>query len=72
MTRSCGPRSPARQARRGPLLSRTDLYSQNDDKAACVVAAGGGIQAVIEATDLRTRENALRLLEPDRIWQGPF
>jgi len=45
-------------------LTRADLYSRNDDAAARVVAAGGGMQAVIEATGLRTRENVLRLIDP--------
>lgn len=45
-------------------LTRADLYSRNDDTAARIVAAGGGMQAVIEATGLRTRENVLRLIDP--------
>jgi hypothetical protein len=36
-------------------------YSANDRKAAEVVAAGGGVDEVIEATGLRTRENVYRL-----------
>jgi len=45
-------------------LTRADRYSANDDAAARVVAAGGGMQAVIEATGLRTRENVDRLIDP--------
>lgn len=45
-------------------LSRADLHSRNDELAAQTVAAGGGVQAVIEATGLRTRENVLRLIDP--------
>ncbi len=40
-------------------LTRADLHSQDDDIAARVVAAGGGMQAVIDATDLRTLENVV-------------
>jgi hypothetical protein len=35
-------------------------FSPNDDKAEKVVAAGGGLEQIIDATDLRTRENVLR------------
>jgi len=45
-------------------LTRADRYSRNDDTAARVVAADGGMQAVIEATGLRTRENVDRLIDP--------
>ena len=45
-------------------LTRADLHSQNDDIAARVVAAGGGMQAVIDATDLRTLENVVGLIDP--------
>ena len=45
-------------------LSRSDLYSQSDDTAARVVAAGGGIEQVLEATGLRTRDNLLRSIDP--------
>jgi hypothetical protein len=44
--------------------TRADLRSQSDDLAERAVAAGGGIEAVLEATGLRTRENVLRLIEP--------
>lgn len=46
-----------------PLL-RADLRSRNDELAADAVAAGGGIQAVIAASGLRSRDNALRLIDP--------
>ena len=46
-----------------PLL-RADLHSRNDELAARAVEAGGGIEAVIEATGLRTRENVLRAIDP--------
>jgi hypothetical protein len=45
-------------------LTRADLHSQSDERAACVVAGGGGMQAVIEATGLRTLENVVRLIDP--------
>jgi hypothetical protein len=37
---------------------------------ASTVAAGGGIQAIIEATGLRTRENVLRLIDPEILAQA--
>jgi hypothetical protein len=45
-------------------LSRAELRSRNDELAAQTVARGGGVQAVIEATGLRTRANVLRLIDP--------
>jgi transcriptional regulator with XRE-family HTH domain len=45
-------------------LTRADLRSRSDELAAHTVAAGGGVQVVIEATGLRTRENVLRLIDP--------
>lgn len=51
-----------RDARLPP--TRADLHSRNDELAAQTVAAGAGVQAVIEATGLRTRENVLRLIDP--------
>jgi galactokinase len=45
-------------------LTRADLHSQNDDIAARVVGAGGGVQAVIDATGLRTLENVTNLIDP--------
>jgi hypothetical protein len=44
--------------------TRAELHSQSDDTAVAVVASGGGIEAIVEATDLRTRENVLRLIDP--------
>ena len=51
-------------------LTRADLHSQNDDVAASVVAEGGGIQDVIEATDLRTLENVTNLIDPAILKQA--
>jgi hypothetical protein len=45
-------------------LTRAELHSGSDDIAAAVVASGAGIEAIVEATDLRTRENVLRLIDP--------
>jgi hypothetical protein len=45
-------------------LTRSDLHSRADEAAAGVVAAGGGGEAVIEATGLRTFENVARLIDP--------
>ena len=45
-------------------LLRADLHSPNDHAAARAVADGGGLQAVIEATGLRTRKNVLTLIDP--------
>ena len=45
-------------------LTRADLQSESDHAAARAVAAGGGIQAVIEATGLRTLKNVLNLIDP--------
>ena len=61
------PRSPyeawldERDARRP--LTRADLQSTSDEIAARVVAAGGGMQAVIDAPGLRTRENVVGLID---------
>ena len=44
--------------------TRADLHSQNDEIAAAAVAAGGGMQDVIDATDLRTLENVVGLIDP--------
>jgi hypothetical protein len=52
-------------------LTRADLHSQNDEMAARVVAAGGGVQDVVDATDLRTLENVVRLIDPAILKQGP-
>jgi hypothetical protein len=37
-------------------LTRADLHSTHDQTAARIVAEGGGLQAIIEATDLRSLE----------------
>jgi hypothetical protein len=44
--------------------SRAELSSPNDRTAAQVVAAGGGIEAVLEITGVRTHGNLLRLINP--------
>lgn len=46
-------------------LTRADLHSGHDATAARVVAEGGGIQAVIDATDLRSLNNVVNLIDPD-------
>src|SRR5437879_4073849 len=51
-------------------LTRAQLGSRNDQLAAQAVAAGGGLEAVIEATGLRTRANVLRLIEPAIVLQA--
>jgi hypothetical protein len=51
-------------------LTRADQHSQNDDIAARVVAAGGGMQAVIDATELRTVQNVLNLIDPAILKQA--
>ena len=51
-------------------LTRADLYSRNDEIAAGVVAAGGGMQAVVEATGLRTRDNVVSVIDPSILKQA--
>ena len=51
-------------------LTRADLHSANDDMAASAVAAGGGMQAVIDATGLRTLENVVSLIDPAILKQA--
>ena len=51
-------------------LTRADLHSANDDMAASAVAAGGGMQAVIDATGLRTLENVVNLIDPAILKQA--
>jgi hypothetical protein len=51
-------------------LTRADLHSQHDVTAARVVAEGGGIEAVIDATDLRTLENVVNLIDPAILRQA--
>jgi hypothetical protein len=51
-------------------MTRADFDSTNDDLAADVVAAGGGTEAVIETTRLRTYENMLTLINPTIVVQA--
>lgn len=51
-------------------LTRADLHSPLDDMAAQVVAAGGGMQAVLDVTDLRTLENVVGLIDPAILKQA--
>lgn len=44
--------------------TRADLHNGHDHTAARVVAEGGGIKEVIEATDLRTLENVVTSIDP--------
>jgi hypothetical protein len=62
-SRVSDPKSDERDARLP--LSRADLHSQSDRVAASAVAAGRGIQAIIEAAGPRTRDNVLRLIDPE-------
>lgn len=48
-------------------LSSTERMSINDELAAQVVAAGGGIQELIEATGLRTLRNVCVLINPQIV-----
>ena len=50
--------------------TRTDNRSRNDDKAAQVVAEGGGMEALIEGTGLRTAENVVRGIDPRIVEQA--
>ena len=45
-------------------LTRADLRSRADETAAAAVARGGGVEAVIATTGLRTRLNVLGTIEP--------
>jgi hypothetical protein len=47
-------------------LSSRDRFSMSDDLAETVVAAGGGLQQVVDATRLSV-ENALRNIDPQTI-----
>jgi hypothetical protein len=49
--------------RRRPLL-RQDLHSRSDELAAGATENGGGVDALIEATGLRTLENLVRNIDP--------
>jgi lambda repressor-like predicted transcriptional regulator len=52
------------QRRRGPRgLSSRERMSTNNELAHEAVAAGGGVEEVIEATGLRTRLNVYRLID---------
>jgi len=51
-------------------FSRADLRSGSDVLAAAAVAAGGGMQAVIAATGLRSLANVERLIDPDHRRTG--
>jgi len=57
------------QDRRRPLL-RHDLRTQSDEHAERAAEDGGGIDALIEATGLRTLENLLRLIDPAILVRG--
>jgi hypothetical protein len=46
-------------------FTRRDLHSQHDATAERVVTDGGGIQAVIDATDLRSHENVASSIDPE-------
>jgi hypothetical protein len=45
--------------------TRADFHRGVDKLAAPAVVAGGGMQAVIAATGLRTRKNVLHLIDPE-------
>jgi hypothetical protein len=57
-----------RDARRP--LTRAELWSTADEIAAGVVADGGGIQAVIDATGFHTIENVVRGIDPAIVTQA--
>ena len=57
-----------RDARRP--LTRAELWSTADEIAAGVVAEGGGMQAVIEATGMRTLENVVGGIDPAILTQA--
>jgi transcriptional regulator with XRE-family HTH domain len=44
--------------------TRAELESEADRAAAAAVAAGGGIEAIVEATGFKTRANVLRNINP--------
>ena len=74
--RAAAGRSPAPRRRRSPHEAwldehdarlpptRAELRSRSDELAEGAVGSGGGIEAVVEATGLRTAENVLRLIDP--------
>jgi len=51
-------------------LTRAELHSTADEIAARVVASGGGMQAVIEATGARTLENVVSGIDPAILAQA--
>jgi hypothetical protein len=51
-------------------LTRAELHSTADEIAAGVVAAGGGMQAVVEATGFHTLENVVRGIDPAILTQA--
>jgi hypothetical protein len=48
-------------------LTRDDLRKPADRTAEAAVANGGGIDAIIEATGLCTRENVLAIIHPEIV-----
>ena len=50
--------------------TRADLHSGHDQTAARIVAEGGGIQAIIDATDLRSLDNVVRSIDPAILTQA--
>jgi hypothetical protein len=50
--------------------TRAELHSTADEIAARVVASGGGMQAVIDATGFRTLENVVRGIDPAIVTQA--
>jgi hypothetical protein len=57
-TTTCAGRWP------GWALQPKRRHSRNDDTAARIVDTGGGIEALVEASGLRSRENVLGLIDP--------
>jgi hypothetical protein len=51
-------------------LTRRELWSRGDEIAAAVVAEGGGIRAVIEATGSQTLENVVNTIDPEIVKQA--
>jgi hypothetical protein len=51
----------------GRPLTRRELWSTNDELAAEVTTAGGGLVAVIEVTRLNTEANVRRLIDPEIV-----
>jgi hypothetical protein len=57
-----------RDARRP--LTRADLRNQFDEIAEAVIAEGGGMHEVLEATDLRSVENVVQCIDPAILRQA--